>query len=89
MLDSFPGERNGRASKSSLSDELLNNRFLTSEQCAAAFPGLVKEIGDTVAKGTFKLERTGLLGPLVARISHGKVSARNHCNIDLLPLVCP
>lgn len=53
---------------------LLNNRFLTSSQCAAAFPGLTKEIDDVVAKGPFTLARRPHdLGPLVARIRDGKL----------------
>ncbi|OTA85780.1 hypothetical protein M434DRAFT_82477 [Hypoxylon sp. CO27-5] len=53
---------------------LLNNRFLTSSQCAAAFPGLTKEIDDVVAKGPFALARRPHdLGPLVARIRDGKL----------------
>jgi hypothetical protein len=56
-----------------LSHELLNNRFLTAEQCAATFPGLTKEIDDVVAKGPFTLEKSGPLGPLIARIRDGKV----------------
>lgn len=75
VLDSFPEGRKSSASKTKLSDELLNNRFLTSGQCAAAFPDLTKEIDDAVAKGPFKLERSGPLGPLIARIRGGKVSA--------------
>jgi hypothetical protein len=59
---------------SSAQSALFNNRFLTAEQCAAVFPGLVHEIDQAVAKGPFKLEKSGPLGPLVARIRDGKVS---------------
>ncbi|KAI1100957.1 hypothetical protein F4804DRAFT_317488 [Jackrogersella minutella] len=53
---------------------LLNNRFLTTSECAAAFPGLTKEIDDVVAKGPFTLSRRPHdLGPLVARIRDGRL----------------
>lgn len=75
VLDTFPEERKGRTSRPRLSDELLNNRALNSEQCAATFPGLTKDIDDAVAKGPFVLEKSGPLGPLVAQIKSGKVCA--------------
>lgn len=54
--------------------ELLNNRFLTEEQCRATFPGLLDQVDDEVAKGPFKLERSpSSLGPLIARIRDGQV----------------
>ncbi|KAI6090532.1 hypothetical protein F4821DRAFT_19651 [Hypoxylon rubiginosum] len=66
--------------------ELLNNRFLTTSQCAVAFPGLTKEIDDVVAKGPFTLPRnphTGL-GPLVARVRDGKLSILSYARrVDL------
>ncbi|KAI0838765.1 hypothetical protein F5Y06DRAFT_287075 [Hypoxylon sp. FL0890] len=62
------------SSRTKLPPALLNNRFLTSSQCAAAFPGLTKEIDDVVAKGPFTLPRRPHdLGPLVARIRDGKL----------------
>ncbi|KAI1418527.1 glycosyl transferase family 90-domain-containing protein [Hypoxylon sp. FL1857] len=62
------------SSRTKLPPTLLNNRFLTSSQCAAAFPGLTKEIDDVVAKGPFTLTRRPHdLGPLVARIRDGKL----------------
>ncbi|KAI0137869.1 hypothetical protein F4776DRAFT_654575 [Hypoxylon sp. NC0597] len=61
-------------SSRTLPPALLNNRFLTSSQCAAAFPGLTREIDDVVAKGPFTLARRPHdLGPLVARIRDGKL----------------
>jgi hypothetical protein len=79
VLDAFP---DGPRWQPRLSKELLNNRFLTAEQCAAAFPGLTKEIDDAVAKGPFVLEKSGTLGPLVARIKDGKV-----CNYSLVDIL--
>lgn len=91
MLDTFPrplssssiGGGGTDAGRSRLTPELLDNRFLTEDQCKAAFPGLTKEIDDVVAKGPFVLERRkGHLGPLIARIRDGKV-------LDALPLHPP
>ncbi|KAI8629961.1 hypothetical protein F5Y19DRAFT_65781 [Xylariaceae sp. FL1651] len=57
-----------------LPPELLNNRFLTEDQCRATFPGLLKEVDDEVAKGPFELERYPTdLGPLIARIRDGQL----------------
>lgn len=57
-----------------LPPELLNNRFLTEEQCRATFPRLLDQVDDEVAKGPFNLERSpSSLGPLVARIRDGQV----------------
>lgn len=57
-----------------LPPELLNNRFLTEEQCRATFPGLLDQVDEEVAKGPFKLERSpSNLGPLIARIRDGQV----------------
>ncbi|KAI1878690.1 hypothetical protein JX265_002867 [Neoarthrinium moseri] len=80
---SVPGGGSGAAfgaAGSSLSDALLNNRFLTASQCTEAFPGLTKEIDDVVTKGTFKLEKSGSLGPLVARIKDGELSILQHAS---------
>ncbi|XXH03968.1 hypothetical protein Hte_010376 [Hypoxylon texense] len=66
--------------------ELLNNRFLTTSQCAAAFPGLTKEIDDVVAKGPFVLPRNSHsgLGPLVARVRGGRLSILSYARrVDL------
>ncbi|KAK9426183.1 hypothetical protein SUNI508_12544 [Seiridium unicorne] len=73
VLNDFPGDRKGRAGKTRLAEQLLNNRFLTSDQCAAAFPELTKDIDDAVAKGPFTLEASGPLGPLIGRIKDGKL----------------
>ncbi|KAI0446991.1 hypothetical protein F4803DRAFT_426724 [Xylaria telfairii] len=57
-----------------LPPELLNNRFLTEDQCRATFPGLLELVDDEVAKGPFKLERLpSNLGPLIARIRDGQL----------------
>ncbi|KAI1438499.1 hypothetical protein GGR50DRAFT_435607 [Xylaria sp. CBS 124048] len=57
-----------------LSPDTLNNRFLTEDQCRAAFPGLLTEVDNEVAKGPFKLERNPYnLGPLIARIRDGQL----------------
>lgn len=50
---------------------LLSNLSLGEEQCKAAFPGLTKEIEDTVAQGPFTLKQTGDSGPLQGRIKDG------------------
>lgn len=57
------------------SAETLQSLSLTEDQCAAAFPGLTKEIDDAVARGPFPLMRqpdhhTGLVQ---GRIKNGKV----------------
>lgn len=75
ILDTFP---DGPGRRPRHPKALLDNRFLTAEQCAAAFPGLTKEIDDAVAKGPFVLERTSELGPLIARIKDGKVCRYSH-----------
>ncbi|KAK8873845.1 hypothetical protein PGQ11_004359 [Apiospora arundinis] len=59
--------------KMTLTPELLNNRFMTLQQCANTFPGLTKEIDDVVAKGPFTLTKPSDLGPLIARIKEGKL----------------
>ncbi|KAI1178135.1 hypothetical protein F4777DRAFT_145357 [Nemania sp. FL0916] len=65
------GAANGR---SSLPPELLNNRFLTEDQCRATFPRLLEQVDDEVAKGPFTLTRTpGNLGPTIARIRDGQL----------------
>ncbi|KAH6652764.1 hypothetical protein BKA67DRAFT_518850 [Truncatella angustata] len=74
VLDTFPEGRQGKSGRTRLAQELLDNRFLTSEQCVTTFPGLTKEVDDAVAKGPFTLERSGPLGPLIARIKNGKLS---------------
>nr|CAD79685.1 hypothetical protein [Neurospora crassa] len=56
-----------------LTDEILNNLFLDAETCRATFPGLMKEIDDTVAKGPFKVKRSSDLGPMQVRIKDGKM----------------
>ncbi|KAI0012561.1 hypothetical protein F4779DRAFT_633365 [Xylariaceae sp. FL0662B] len=76
MADTFPQSSKGRKpKKSSPPPPPLNNRFLTEAQCAAAFPGLTKEIDDAVAQGPFTLERNPHgLGPSILRIKDGKLS---------------
>lgn len=61
------------SSRRPLPPELLNNLSLDEEQCNAAFPGLTKEIEDTVAEGPFQVKQTGDLGPLQGRIKDGQV----------------
>ncbi|KAI0206763.1 hypothetical protein F4808DRAFT_6514 [Astrocystis sublimbata] len=57
-----------------LSPELLNNRFLTEDQCRSNFPGLLDQVDDEVAKGPFKLERSkSSLGPTILRIRDGQL----------------
>lgn len=70
---SYGNHARKQASRQKLSSEELNNRFMTSKQCATTFPGLTKEIDDVVAKGPFTLTKTGDLGPLIARVKDGKV----------------
>ncbi|KAK8042231.1 hypothetical protein PG993_006754 [Apiospora rasikravindrae] len=79
-FNDFPGAGYGSGSakqkpptRQELLPELLNNRFMNSQQCANTFPGLTKEIDDVVAKGPFALTRTSELGPLIARIKDGKL----------------
>ncbi|KAK8089887.1 hypothetical protein PG997_004848 [Apiospora hydei] len=64
-----------------LSPELLNDRFMNSQQCASTFPGLTKEVDDVVAKGSFTLTKTSELGPLIARIKDGKVGYQGFKNV--------
>jgi hypothetical protein len=60
--------------RDTLPPELLNNRFLTEDQCRVSFPGLLEQVDNEVAKGPFKLERyANDLGPLIARIRDGQV----------------
>ncbi|KAK3402003.1 hypothetical protein B0T20DRAFT_403164 [Sordaria brevicollis] len=56
-----------------LTDEILNNLSLDAETCRATFPGLMKEVDDTVAKGPFKVKRSSDLGPMQVRIKEGRV----------------
>jgi hypothetical protein len=56
-------------------NHVLNNLSLDEKQCAAAFPGLTKEIDDVVAEGPFKVRDTGDLGPIQARVKDGQVRA--------------
>ncbi|KAK4191109.1 lactation elevated protein 1 [Podospora australis] len=55
-------------------ESLLENLSLNEDQCRAAFPGLTKEIDDTVAEGPFVVKQTGERGPVQARIKDGKLS---------------
>ena len=56
-----------------LTDEILNNLSLDAETCRATFPGLMKEIDDTVARGPFKVKRSSDLGPMQVRIKDGRI----------------
>lgn len=59
------------------SEETLRSRSLTEKQCRAAFPGLLKEVDDAVARGKFvqdKFDPENSLGPVRGRIKDGKVS---------------
>lgn len=56
---------------------VLRSRSLTEEQCRAAFPGLLKEVDDAVARGPFvqdTFDPDNPLGPVRARIKDGKAS---------------
>lgn len=59
------------------SEETQQSRTLTEEQCRAAFPGLLKEVDDAVARGPFvqdKFDPENSLGPVRGRIKDGKAS---------------
>jgi hypothetical protein len=59
------------------SEETIQSRSLTDEQCRAAFPGLLKEVDDAVARGQFKQDAfnpENPLGPVRGRIKDGKAS---------------
>lgn len=65
--------------------ELLNNLSLGEDECDAAFPGLTKEIDDTVAEGPFRVKQTGDGGPVQGRIRDGQVccfSVATQCTIQ-------
>ncbi|KAK7952257.1 uncharacterized protein PG986_007985 [Apiospora aurea] len=96
-FNDFPGASYGsgsnakqeRPSWQNLPPELLNNRFMTSQQCASTFPGLTKEVDDVVATGSFTLTKTSELGPLIAKIKDGKLyilqaGRRNDFSDDML-----
>ncbi|OBT75979.1 hypothetical protein VF21_05782 [Pseudogymnoascus sp. 05NY08] len=58
------------------SEQTLRSRSLTEEQCRVAFPGLLKEVDDAVARGPFvqdKFDPENPLGPLRGRIRDGKL----------------
>ncbi len=55
-------------------EDLLQDLFLDESQCEATFPGLTKDIHDTLSEGPFKVKQTGNLGPLQGRIKDGRVS---------------
>ncbi|KAI0134115.1 hypothetical protein BJ170DRAFT_185374 [Xylariales sp. AK1849] len=87
VLNVFPGH--SKSAGGELPAELLNNRFLAADECAATFPKLTKEIDNAVAKGRFTLKKSGLLGPLIARIKDGKLSilqytSKNDLSRDML-----
>ncbi|KFZ07445.1 hypothetical protein V501_06432, partial [Pseudogymnoascus sp. VKM F-4519 (FW-2642)] len=56
--------------------ETLRSRSLTEKQCRLAFPGLLKEVDDAVARGKFvqdTYDPENSLGPLRGRIKDGKL----------------
>ncbi|KFY80465.1 hypothetical protein V499_00643, partial [Pseudogymnoascus sp. VKM F-103] len=58
------------------SEETLRSRSLTEEQCRTAFPGLLKEVDDAVARGKFvqdTYDPENSLGPVRGRIKDGKL----------------
>ncbi|KAI2640306.1 glycosyl transferase family 90-domain-containing protein [Xylaria nigripes] len=70
----MPEEGRKEARRRTLPPALLNNRFLSEEQCRASFPGLLADVDQEVARGPFKLERNRFnLGPLIARIRDGQL----------------
>ncbi|KAK4447881.1 glycosyl transferase family 90-domain-containing protein [Podospora aff. communis PSN243] len=78
-----------RKTSTKLTPELLNNLSLGEDECKAAFPGLTKEIDDTVAKGPFIIKPSGELGPLQGRIADGQLyilhaQRRNDLSQDML-----
>ncbi|KAI1353485.1 hypothetical protein F5Y01DRAFT_323114 [Xylaria sp. FL0043] len=70
-----PQERQREDEKhNTLPADLLNNRFLTEDQCRISFPGLLEQVDNEMAKGPFKLEPpANILGPLIARIRDGQL----------------
>lgn len=83
LRPSFVGDRVAVSSYSSSiagqypSEETIQSRTLTDEQCRAAFPGLLKEVDDAVARGKFvqdKFDPENPLGPVRGRIKDGKAS---------------
>jgi hypothetical protein len=64
------------SSSKRLTPELLNNLSLHEDECNAAFPGLTKDIDDTVGAGPFTVKQAGELGPLQGRIKDGQVRVR-------------
>lgn len=53
-----------------LSSELLENLSLGEDECGAAFPGLTKEIDDTVALGSFDRDDSA---PVRGRVKDGQI----------------
>ncbi|KAI1459170.1 hypothetical protein F4805DRAFT_466264 [Annulohypoxylon moriforme] len=73
-LDSSRSPISGPAWTPKHPPSLLNNRLLSTSQCASAFPGLTHEIALQVSKGPFTLPRRPHdLGPLVARIRNNQL----------------
>jgi len=62
--------------KSYTSTATMDNLFMSEHECQVTFPGLMKEIDESVKRGSFGLERQkdGYSGLLQARITDGKVS---------------
>lgn len=65
---------------------VFENLGMGEQDCRATFPGLFKEIDDSVARGPFQLERArnGYTGLVQGRIEHGKVCISIHILIPLL-----
>ncbi len=71
----FYSFRNGNSGFSS-TKRRQHNRIslnLDENECSAAFPGLTKDIDDSVAGGPFTLRQAKDMGPLQARIKNGQV----------------
>jgi hypothetical protein len=71
--DAAPSRSSAEAGASSAQSNrrLFDILSLTEEQCRATFPGLMREIDDTVKLGPFKIKQNA--GPLQARLQDGKV----------------
>ncbi|KAB5571749.1 hypothetical protein GE09DRAFT_1200754 [Coniochaeta sp. 2T2.1] len=57
---------------------------LTTEQCESTFPGLTKDIQNTVALGPFEIQPSGTDGPLQVRIKDGKILVYQPGRIETL-----
>ncbi|KAI0182513.1 hypothetical protein EV127DRAFT_354734 [Xylaria flabelliformis] len=69
-----PSRKHEEERYQTLPPEVLNNRFLTEDQCRATFPGILEQVDNEVAKGPFKLKRSpSNLGPTILRIRDGQL----------------